>query len=159
MDAARLLRAWRRCGGSTAGRAFFSWMVGRTAPYSGSTGARVLELEPGRCRVLLRDRPFVRNHLRSVHALALANVAELASGLAMLTGLPDGARGIVTRIDVSYEKKARGPLLASSTSNAPAEVLADVEHVVESEVHDRDGDRVAVARVHWRIGPRPETAA
>jgi len=159
MDSERLLNTWRRLRGTAAGRWLFSYFVGRTAPYSGSVRGCVLELEPGHCRVRLRDRPRLRNHLRSVHAIALANVAELASGLAMLTSLPSEARGIVTRIDVRYEKKARGTLVATSASRAPERVEGDMEHVVEAEVRDETGERVAVARVHWRLGPRPKVAA
>ena len=154
-----MLRAWRRLGTTSLGRWLFSFLIGRVAPYSGSVGGGVLELEPGLCRVRVRDRRRVRNHLRSVHAIALANAAELASGLAMLTSLPPEARGIVTRIDVRYEKKARGTLVASSRSGAPAQVEGDLDHVVEAEVHDQSGERVAIARVHWRLGLRPEVAA
>ena len=159
MDSERLLSTWRRLRGTAPGRWLFSYLVGRTAPYSGSIRGSVLELEPGHCRIRLRDRPRLRNHLRSIHAIALANVAELASGLAMLTSLPTDARGIVTRIDVQYEKKARGTLVATSASHAPERVEENVEHVVEAEVHDETGERVAVAHVHWRLGPRPEVAA
>lgn len=155
MHSRRLLTSWRWLRGTAVGRRLFSILVGRAARYTGSVGACVLELEPGRCRVRLRDRPAVRNHLRSIHAIALANVAEFASGLAMLTSMPEGARGIVTRIDVRYEKKARGTLVASSDSRAPQRVDWDMEHVVEAEVHDEQGERVAFAEVHWRLGPRP----
>ncbi len=159
MDPILLLRIWRRLGGSAPGRWLFSFLLGRAVPYSGSVGGRVLDLEPGRCRLGIRDRRSLRNHLGSIHAIALANAAELASGLAMLTSLPANARGIVTRIDVSYEKKARGPLVAASSSGAPERVEGDQEHVVVAEVHDSTGERVAVARVHWRLGLRPEVAA
>jgi len=159
MDSIRLLTLWRRLRGSAAGRWLFSCLVGRTAPYSGTVRARVMELEPGRCRLRMRDRRGLRNHLRSLHAIALANVMELASGLAMLTGLPSDARGIVTRIDVRYEKKARGTLIATSDSRAPERVDTNMDHVVEAELHDEAGERVAFARVHWRIGPRPKADA
>jgi len=159
MDSTRVLKVWRRLGGTALGRRLFSYAIGRTAPYSGSVGGQVLELEPGRCRVQVRDRRRLRNHLRSVHAIALANAAELASGLAMLTSLPVEARGIVTRIDVRYEKKARGTLVAASRSGAPSQVIGDMDHVVEAEVHDEAGERVAIAQIHWRLGVRPEAAA
>jgi acyl-coenzyme A thioesterase PaaI-like protein len=121
-------------------------------PYSASVRPRLLELEPGHARIALRDRRRVRNHLGSVHAIALANVAELASGLAMTTGLPDSVRGIVVRITMEYLKKARGVLIAESRCVIP-EVTADIERDFVAEVRDAAGDVVARATVTWRLGP------
>jgi acyl-coenzyme A thioesterase PaaI-like protein len=148
-----VLRQWAGISRLPFGRRLFSWLVGFTVPYAGSINAQVLQLAPGFAEARMADRRKLRNHLRSLHAVALTNLAELTGNLALMSRQPPkGTRWIVSGFDSDYLKKARGPITAQCTlapldwSNAQA-----VSGLVE--LRDSGGDLVMVARPRWRIGP------
>ncbi len=148
----RVRTLWRRLSGLPGGKWLFSRMIGYTAPYTDTMRASVVELEPGYARVRLRDRRRVRNHLNSVHAVALANLGELTSGLAVSSLLPANARGIPVQLTVRYIKKARGTLIAECRCTLP-DVSVDAEHVFTAIITDDIGDEVARATATWKLGP------
>jgi acyl-coenzyme A thioesterase PaaI-like protein len=146
-----LLKRWERLASMPGGRWLFSFLLGCMVPYSGSIRPRVLELKAGHARVAMADRRAVRNHLRSIHAIALINLAEVTSGLAMLSGLDPAARGIVTSISMEYLKKARGRLLGSSQCTPPVG-CEERELEISVALTDASGETVARALVSWKIG-------
>jgi len=150
---AKILRLWQRLAPWPGGRWLFSRILGLMVPYTGSIAARIRELRPGYARVELRDRRRVRNHLNSIHAIALANLGEVTSGLAMLTGLAPDTRGIAIKISTEYFKKARGLLVAETRCEVPPVQGEDMEVEVQADIRDRDGDVVARTTARWRLGP------
>lgn len=152
---ARILRLWQRLAPWPGGRWLFGFILGRMVPYTGSISPRIRELQPGHACIELRDRRRVRNHLNSIHAIALSNLGEVTSGLAMLTGLPPNIRGIAVKISTEYFKKARGRLVAETRCEVPQVQGEDVEVVVQADIRDRDGDVVARTTAVWRLGLVP----
>lgn len=154
----RLRATWDRLAPLPGGKWLFSSLLGRMVPYSSSIGATVREFAPGRVVVTLPDRRRVRNHLRSIHAIAIANLGELATGLALIAGLDSTVRAILVGIDVRYTKKARGMLTAEATCDIP-HVTESMDHEVVAELRDTAGDVVATVTAKWRLGPAKSASA
>ena len=146
-------QAWDRLHGLPGGSRLFTRLVGEAAPYTGTMGAQVLELRDGYCRTRLPDRHRVRNHLRSIHAIALCNLAELTANAAMAYSLPDDARFIVAGLSIEYVKKARGAIEGECTCPVP-ESAERVEYEVPVVLRDGAGEVVARAVLRTLVGPK-----
>lgn len=131
-----------------------SRLVCLRAPYFASIAPRIERLEPGLCVVAIRDRRAVRNHIGTVHAIALCNMAELAGGLATDAAMPPTMRWIPKGMSVRYLRKASGPM----TATARIEPLFD--RVDAHEAHARvaitnaAGETVFEADIAMWISPR-----
>jgi uncharacterized protein (TIGR00369 family) len=145
--------AWDRLHGLPGGRLAFSRLIGRAAAYTGTIDGRVEALSIGHSRVTMRDRPAVRNHLKSVHAIALANLAELAGNAALAYSMPDDARFIVSRMEIDYVKKARGTITAEGEC-PPIQGSARQEYQVPVTMRDPSGEVVARAVLFSLVGPK-----
>jgi acyl-coenzyme A thioesterase PaaI-like protein len=139
-----------------------TWVFGRGlgffVPYAGSIHPTVLELTPGTAVVAMKDRHALRNHLGSLHAAALMNLAELVGNLAVTTLQPADGRWILRGMDVDFTRKARGTITGRCTVQGPLDwtVSADVDG--EVTLVDREEQAVLRARPRWRIGPVPRGA-
>ncbi len=147
-----LIATWNRLKMLPGGKRLFSFLLGKKIPYSGSMRAEIMEFAPGYARIELPYRRRVQNHLDSVHAVALMNLAELTSGLAMIGGLPNGLRGILVGFRIEYLKKARGRLHAEVRCVIPT-TLEKVQKEVEVEIKNQQNDIVCRAHATWLISP------
>lgn len=146
-------RSWDRLSPLPGGKRIFSRLVGYAAPYTGTIGARVMELRAGYARVELADRRAVRNHLDCVHAIALANLAEITGNVAVAYSLPDDARFIVAGFDIEYRQKARGKITGVSTCPR-AFTNERAEYRVEVSLRNEADDEVAHCTLRTLVGPK-----
>jgi len=146
--------AWDVLSGVPGGKVVFSRLVGRAAPYSGTIRATVTVLRAGYAEVHMADRRAVRNHLDCVHAIALANLGELAGNVALAYSLPDDARFIVSGMEIDYLKKARGTIVAVGEPPIPrSSTRAQLD--VPVILRDAGGEDVAKVILRSLVGPKP----
>jgi acyl-coenzyme A thioesterase PaaI-like protein len=147
-----VLQDWQKFYNLPFGKWIFSRLVWRFVPYTGSVKPSVLELKPGYAKLMVKDRKKIRNHLGSIHAAALMNMAEAVSGIAFNIGLPRNSKAILTHFSIEYVKKARGTLTAECECPIPSGTQEE-EFMIESIVKDEAQDEVVRATATWRVRP------
>jgi len=150
MSDSHTLRLWNSFQRLPGGRAIFSFFAGIQVPYTGTIRARVEELRPGYARVSMPDRRKVRNHLKSIHAVALTNLAEMTGNLALMSAQGPSARWIISSFETRFIKKARGRITAECTLEGfDPNVPGDYEGRVT--LRDASGETVAEATPRWKV--------
>ena len=150
-----VLALYRRITRWPAGHWLFSRGVCWQAPYFASIAPRIGVLEPGRCEATIRHRRKVTNHLGTVHAIALCNLAEFAGGLVTDATIPASMRWIPKGMQVEYLGKANGTMHAVATLDIPAvESATGYELPVTVVVTDPQQAPVFRARIAMWVSPR-----
>jgi acyl-coenzyme A thioesterase PaaI-like protein len=149
------LRAWVRMQRTAFGRWLFARTVSKRAPYFGTIKPRFLDLQPKLCRVTMKKRRAVENHIGTVHALAMGNLCELAGGMCTEVTIPVAMRWIPRGMTIEYLAKAETDVTATArldkTEWAGAENIA-----VPVTVQDANGKEVVRAVITMYVSPRKE---
>lgn len=118
----RALATWRRLHDKPGGKWLFSRLVCWKAPYFASIHPLFLVLEPGHCRVRVRLRRAVKNHIGTVHAIAMCNMAELAAGTMVEVTVPRTHRWIPKAMAVEYLSPATDDVTATAKVDLPKQL-------------------------------------
>lgn len=148
------LKIWQRCAGLPTGKWAFSRMLCLKAPYFSSIRPQFEELKPGYCRIRIPKRRAVLNHLGTVHAIAMCNMAELAGGTMTEVSVPDTHRWIPKGMAVEYLKKATTDLVAVATPETAIDGSTASECMVKVEVLDAQDVLVFQARITMWVSPK-----
>jgi uncharacterized protein (TIGR00369 family) len=123
-----------------------SLLTGRTVPFVGTTGLRIVEMTDRRVEIVLPNYRRVRNHIGGVHAAAMALLAETATGFVFGMNLPPGKLPLLKSMKVDFNKRTRGGMRAVATL-AP-------EHLEKMKTEER-GDVQVDVRVTDQTGEEP----
>ncbi len=150
-----LIALWNRLAPRPGGRWLFSRLVCLKAPYFATIAPRVVRLEPGFGVATMRHRRRLGNHIGTVHAIALCNLAELIGGLVCEVSTPATMRWIPRDMQVRYLKKAVGTMTASARPAQPIVASTEAAEVpVDVEIRDAADELVFTARIGMWISPR-----
>ncbi|HEU0154207.1 MAG TPA: hotdog fold domain-containing protein [Arenimonas sp.] len=150
-----LLRLYRKFIRYPAGHWLFSRAVCFKAPYFGSIQPTIRVLEAGRCEATIPHRRAVQNHIGTVHAIALCNLAELCAGVMTDASLPKDMRWIPKGMTVSYLKKAKGTMRAVATPTIPiVSATEGYDLPISVDVLDPAGEKVFHAEIRMWLTPK-----
>lgn len=81
------------------------------APYFSTIAPQILNYTQGKIEIKMPKRKAIFNHIKTVHAIAMCNLAELCGGLTIDSILPKQWRWIPKGMNVEYLKKATTDLV------------------------------------------------
>jgi acyl-coenzyme A thioesterase PaaI-like protein len=148
------LALWKRLSSLPAGKWIFSRLLCFKAPYFASIRPYFNELRPEYAVVRISKRRAVQNHIGTVHAIAMCNMAELAGGSMTEVTVPPTHRWIPKGMTVEYLKKANTDLVAIATPEGKADWSKAGEYLVKVEVQDKQAETVFRAIITMWVSPK-----
>jgi acyl-coenzyme A thioesterase PaaI-like protein len=148
------LNIWERLTSFPCGKWMFSRLICFKAPYFGSIRPRFVALRPDYCEVTISKRRAVTNHLGTVHAIAMCNMAEVAGGIMTEVTVPPTHRWIPKGMTVEYLKKASTDLVAVATPESKLDLSKAGEYRVNVVVRDKRQEPVFQAVITMWVSPK-----
>ena len=150
-----VLALYRKLSSKPLGRWLFARLICWKAPYFASISPSIQRLEPNRGEASIRHRRKLTNHIGTVHAIALCNLAEFIGGLTTDVSIPASMRWIPKGMTVEYLKKATGTLHALATpAIAPTPAEQGYELPMDVLVSNEQGEAVFRARIAMWVSPK-----
>lgn len=129
-------------------------------PFNAPHGFKVHPLPTG-ISVRIPYRRSNRNHIKGIHACAIATASEMCSGLSVMEKLdPKQYRLIMRTLHMQYHYQAKQPATAKCIPTAeeiaervvrPLASRDAVDYSSTVEVHDDTGNHLATATVTWQV--------
>jgi hypothetical protein len=145
--------------------AFYRWILNnlldRMIPFNKPHNFQLTEVGESHLKVLLPFKKRNLNHIRGIHACALATVSEFTSGLLLISKLDASKyRLIMKRLEMEYHYQGKMDVVASFSvteewlTEKIYNPLTEMDSVIlpcEVKIHDIKGNLISVGKVFWQI--------
>ena len=145
--------------------AFWRWVLNqslyRMVPFNRPHKFQVVEIGDNVLKALIPYRKCNFNHIRGLHACALATISEFTTGFLLLSRLDiKKYRLIMKRIEMDYHYQGKMDALAEFTTSdewfqqqiiLPLKTQDAVIVPCEIKIHDVKGNHITTGKVFWQI--------
>jgi acyl-coenzyme A thioesterase PaaI-like protein len=138
-----------------------NWSLDRMIPFNKPHRFRVLEIGDDRLKTQI---PYLKrnlNHIRGLHACALATISEFTTGFLLVSKLDARKyRLIMQRLEMDYHYQGKMDAIAEFSASGPwfEEMIYNplknqdaVIVICEVKIHDIQGNHLTTGKVHWQI--------
>jgi acyl-coenzyme A thioesterase PaaI-like protein len=138
-----------------------NWSLSRMIPFNKPHGFRILEIGDHHLRTLIPYRRRNFNHIRGLHACALATISEFTTGFLLVSKLDARKyRLIMQRLEMDYHYQGKMNATAMFTISEdwlqqqiyePLKTQDAVVIICEVKIHDEQGNHLTTGKVYWQI--------
>jgi acyl-coenzyme A thioesterase PaaI-like protein len=133
------------------GNKVFSQKVCEIAPYFSTIEPEFQVLEKGYAEVTMPNTKKVHNHLGTIHAIAMCNLAEIAAGIMTDVSIPDTHRWIPVGMEVKYLARATTELLGTADGRK-IDWENPGDKIVVVTITDTNNIEVCQAQISMKVG-------
>lgn len=134
--------------------------LARMVPFNKPHRFRIVELGDFHIKIKVPYRRSNFNHIRGIHACALATLSEFSTGFMLLTRLGPKYRIIMQSLHMEYHYQAKMDAFAEFTISddwlqsmvfEPLKTQEKTMAACEVQIHDKASNHISTGTVHWQI--------
>lgn len=144
---------------------FYLWMLNillnRMIPFNKPHGFRLVSISENSLKTILPYKKKNFNHIRGLHACALATASEFTTGFMLVSKLdPKKYRLIMQRLEMDYYYQGKTNAFAEFSIDEnwidqqiiqPLKNAASVVVTCEVKIHDEEGNHLTTGKVFWQV--------
>lgn len=138
-----------------------NWSLDRMIPFNKPHGFRIVDLGDDHIKTSLPYKRRNFNHIRGLHACALATISEFTTGFLLITKLDAKKyRLIMQRLEMDYHYQGKMEAYATfhvseSWMNekiyVPLQVGESTVVPCEVKIHDSKGNHLTTGKIYWQV--------